>query len=313
MATDTAASWRVLRLAARLPWNLCSDPLPERDVSRAVLDEAHVGGDQVKAELLGVARLVAFARERNARVRPPALLLAGPPGVGKTSVARAFASAIRRPLVKIDLAGATAVTLSGSSEQYTDSSPGAILRAIDNAGVHDPVLLLDEVDKLATSSWNGRCEDVLLGLLDGSDDGCFTDAFLGMSFDLTDVIWIATANTPGAISRPLVDRMRRIDLPPYSAAELCAIAARRLVPDLLAELRLRPGEVTFTDAALRLLVELAARDGGVRQLEAGLRQLLPAVIDELVSDGALVVDPGFVSAALRPDPSRQPDLTGGYL
>ena len=313
VATHTEAAVRVFRLAARLPWNRSAVGRFDVDDARRILDEEHVGGEALK-ELVGLAELIDFAASRGASLRPPALLLAGPPGVGKTTVAQAFAAALGRPLAKVKLAGSSAIDLGGSSEQYSDSSPGLIIRALDSLGVNDPVLLLDEIDKLATSTRNGRAEDVLLGLLDGADEGLF-NAFLGLPFDLSGCVFLATANDTTRVSAPLLDRMRTIFVPAYSSEELLAIGHQRLLPRLCQELALDEHQLLIEDDALAMLIASMTTPGGVRPLEAALRMLLPAAMRRF-DDGEdiVVIDAALVRRVLGTR-SDGPTLRriGGYL
>ncbi len=256
-----------------LPWNVLAEVRrPDPQAVRAVLDLGHVALDDAKrrvVEYLAVRRLVPDAR-------PPILCFVGPPGVGKTSLGRAIAEAQGRPFVRLSLAGVDdEQILRGRHRSYAGAMPGKILQEIRRAGVRNPVMMIDEIDKLAQPRpGQGDPSAALLELLDPEQNGAFLDLYLNVPFDLSAVLFIATASTEPEMPEALLDRLEIVELPEYTVEEKVAIARQHLLPQLLPEHGLSDAEVLVTDATLERLAEGYARETGVRSLRRHLAALL---------------------------------------
>ena len=202
------------------------------------------------------------------------LTLVGPPGVGKTSLGESVARAMGRSFVRVALGGVRdEAEIRGHRRTYVGALPGRIVRAIKDAGTMNPVILLDEVDKLG-ADWRGDPSSALLEVLDPAQNHTFRDHYLDLDLDLSDVLFLATANMAEQIPGPLYDRMEVVRLDGYTEDEKVAIARDHLLPRQWARAGLLDGEVIVTDAALRALVTGYTREAGVRSLERELARLL---------------------------------------
>jgi ATP-dependent Lon protease len=294
---------RYLDWILALPWNVLAEVRrPDPEAVRAVLDLGHVGLDDAKrriVEYLAVRRLVPDAR-------PPILCFVGPPGVGKTSLGRAIATAQGRPFVRLSLAGVDdEAVLRGRHRSTMGAMPGKILQEIRRAGARNPVLMIDEIDKLAQARPGlGDPSAVLLELLDPEQNGAFVDYYLDVPFDLSAVLFIATASTEPEVPEALLDRLEWIELPEYTIEEKVTIARRHLLPQLLPEHGLDAGDVLVTDEALRLIAEGYARETGVRSLRRQLAALLRrlALRKAAGAAGPWSLDAGLIDEALGAPP-----------
>ena len=246
-----------------LPWTGRSTD--SADVSRAlqVLDEAHFGLGEVKERILDHIAVLSLVGE----LKGPILCLAGPPGVGKTSLGRSIARALGREFVRVSLGGVRdEAEIRGHRRTYVGALPGRILQGMRRSGTRNPVFLLDEVDKLARD-FHGDPGAALLEVLDTDHNRSFTDHYLELEFDLSDTLFVATANTLQGIPEPLRDRMEVIRLPGYLDTEKRMIARRFLWPRQAAQHGIEPDAVTLDDQGLDSIIHLYTREAGVRELD----------------------------------------------
>lgn len=258
-----------LELVLELPWKKASEEHLDLSTVRQVLEEDHYGIKEVKeriVEHLAVLKL-------NPTAKAPILCLVGPPGVGKTSLGQSIARAMGRTFERFSLGGVhDEAELRGHRRTYVGSLPGRIIQAIRRAGVNNPVLMLDEVDKMGRD-FRGDPAAALLEILDPAQNHTFRDHYVDLPFDLSKVFFITTANTLDTISQPLLDRMEVIRLQGYSEREKAEIARRYLWPRRLKEAGIEDSEAVLTDEVLNLVISRYTREAGVRQLEQMLGRL----------------------------------------
>ena len=260
-----------------LPWSERADEEFDLDAVEAQLEADHYGLDDVKKRILEHLAVLA----RGGTTRGTILCFAGPPGTGKTSLGQSIADATGRPFVRIALGGVRdEAELRGHRRTYVGALPGRLVHALRTAGVRNPVILLDEVDKLGRG-WMGSPEAALLEILDPEQNHTFTDHYLELPLDLSEVLFICTANDLATLSAPLRDRMEVIPLDGYTTEEKLAIARRHLVPKLLAEHAIGEDALRIEDEALEEMVRGWTREAGVRQLQRQIRKLCRALALEL--------------------------------
>ena len=284
-----------LETIAELPWNKRSEESLDLKRAAEILEEDHYGLQDVKdqvLEFLAVRQLrqqqpkeEAPGNEDDRATRAPTLLFVGPPGVGKTSIAKSIARAMGRPYVRISLGGARdEADIRGHRRTYVGAMPGRILQGMKQAGAKNPIFLLDEVDKLGIS-FQGDPAAALLEVLDPAQNDSFTDHYLGVPFDLSEVLFIATANFLQSIPGPLLDRLETVNFAGYTEREKLEIAKRYLVPRQLRENGLRADQLALNDAALSEITASYTREAGVRQLEREIGKLGRKVARK-IADGA---------------------------
>ncbi len=264
-----------LTTITELPWNERSEDRLKLDKAIDILDEDHYGLEKIKdrvIEYLAVRKLKADRAakgelEEGEVNRGPILLFVGPPGVGKTSIAKSIAKALGREYVRISLGGARDESdIRGHRRTYIGSMPGRIIQGIRQAGTKNPVFLLDEIDKLGMS-YQGDPSSALLEVLDPAQNSTFVDHYLGVPFDLSEVLFIATANYGQQIPEALMDRMETLEFSSYIEPEKVEIAKRYLLPRQVRENGLKEKQLAISDGALTKLVTSYTREAGVRNLE----------------------------------------------
>jgi ATP-dependent Lon protease len=265
-----------------LPWNKLSKISIDIDKARKVLDKDHYGLEKVKDRII---ELLA-AKKLSSEMKGQILCLVGPPGVGKTSIARSVARAIGSKYVRVALGGVHDESdIRGHRRTYIGAMPGRIIAALKQAGTRNPLLLLDEIDKLGNDS-HGDPTSALLEVLDAEQNNTFHDHYVDLPFDLSDVFFVTTANDYNAIPAPLLDRMDVITLSSYTHEEKFQIAKRHLLPKQRKRHSFTAKQVAITDAALHALIENYTREAGVRTLERTIATIMRKCAKKFVSGEA---------------------------
>jgi ATP-dependent Lon protease len=265
-----------------IPWNVRTDDNDDLVAARSVLDADHAGLDDVKERLIEFLAVRARRNRRGlatvgGRGSGAVMALVGPPGVGKTSLGESVAHALGRKFVRVALGGVRdEAEIRGHRRTYVGALPGRIVRAIREAGSMNPVVLLDEIDKVG-SDFRGDPTAALLEVLDPAQNHTFRDHYLEVDLDLSDVLFLATANVGEAIPGPLADRMEWVALDGYTEAEKIAIARDHLLPRQIEKAGLETSDVEFSEVALGMIAAEYTREAGVRQLERGLAKVLRKV------------------------------------
>jgi ATP-dependent Lon protease len=285
-----------------LPWTLSSDDMLDLEAARRILDEDHYDLEHIKERILDYLAV----RKLRGGVHGPILCFLGPPGVGKTSLGRSIARALGRRFVRISLGGVRdEAEIRGHRRTYVGALPGRLIQALKQAGTNNPVLLLDEVDKLGADV-RGDPSAALLEVLDPEQNHNFRDHYLGVSFDLSKVLFIATANLPETIPPPLRDRMETLRLSGYSEEEKLAIAEKYLVPKQISEAGLTESEIVVGRDVLRRIVSEYTRESGLRELERLVAQLARKVARRVVEEGARSGGDWRGGAAASPPSPKRP-------
>ncbi|CAE6784186.1 Lon protease 2 [Paraburkholderia nemoris] len=298
-SSEYSMSVSYLEWLTELPWALPQEAPIDIAQARQILDEAHFGLDKVKRrilEYLGVRKL-------NPNGKAPILCFLGPPGVGKTSLGQSIAQALARPFVRVSLGGVHDESeIRGHRRTYIGAMPGNIVQAIRKAGARNCVMLLDELDKLGHGV-HGDPAAAMLEVLDPEQNASFRDNYLGMPFDLSAVVFVATANQLEGIPGPLRDRLEFLDLPGYTEAEKFQIARRFLVPRQLEACGLTPAQCELSDEALQCIIRDYTREAGVRSLERQIGSVFRYVALRVAEDPA---------THERIEPDRLPSILGHH-
>lgn len=285
-----------LEYVLELPWRKSSEEKLDLNEARKILDEDHYGLEDIKERILESLAVVKLRPDS----KSPILLFVGPPGVGKTSLGRSIARALGREFERLSLGGMRdEAELRGHRRTYIGAMPGRIIQALRRVSVNNPVMMLDEIDKLG-NDYRGDPSAALLEILDPAQNNTFRDNYLDLPFDLSKVFFIATANQLQPIPMPLRDRMEIIQLAGYSDREKLNIAKQYQIERQLTENGLKPGQLEITDAALNLLITRYTREAGVRQLERTIGNLARKVALK-VAEGAtekITIDAGDVKEYL---------------
>ncbi|MGH7816302.1 MAG: endopeptidase La, partial [Candidatus Binatia bacterium] len=299
---EAAAEYSLMRTyfdwLVELPWSIVTKEEIDLPKAREILDADHYGLEKVKKriiEFLAVRKLMPQGKS-------PILCLVGPPGVGKTSLGQSIARSMNRKFVRRSLGGVhDEADIRGHRRTYVGALPGNIIQGIRKVGSRNPVFMLDEIDKLS-ASFHGDPSAALLEVLDPAQNATFQDHYLNLPFDLSQVLFIATANVLDTIPGPLRDRMEILELPGYIEDEKLAIAKGYLVPRQMSENGLKPGDINFTDEAIREIIRSYTREAGVRQLERELGAVCRSVATR-IADGlneTVAVKPESVATYLGP-------------
>jgi ATP-dependent Lon protease len=293
-----------LDLVVSLPWHESSDDVTDLRAAEQVLDEDHHGLRKIKERILEFLAV----RQLTKSPKGPILCFIGPPGVGKTSLGRSIARALGRKFVRVSLGGVgDEAEIRGHRRTYVGSMPGRIIKGLREAGTRNPVFLLDEIDKMS-SDFRGDPASAMLEVLDPEQNKHFSDHFLEIPFDLSEVLFITTANVLYSIPRPLLDRMEVINLPGYTAEEKMVIAREFLVPKQLQDHGLTSKHIEITKPALATMISRYTSEAGVRNLERSIATVCRKVAREVVKGKTrkMTVAPNRLDDLLGP-PRYKPD------
>ena len=276
-----------------MPWKVRVEEKGDIDVVQAKLDADHTGLDEPKKRILEHLAVLQMTGTAKSTI----LCLAGPPGVGKTSLGQSVADALGRPFVRVSLGGVRdEAEVRGHRRTYVGAIPGRIIHALKKAGAKNPVFLLDEIDKLGRG-WAGDPEAALLEVLDPEQNGSFTDHYMELPFDLSEVLFICTANDLSNVAPPLRDRLEIIHIEGYTLDEKLGIAKKHLVPKKLKEHGIDPALLSITDHALTDIIAGYTREAGVRQLQREITKLCRALALKLARAVDKKLAPQVVDAA----------------
>lgn len=304
MSPEYTVTRNYIDLILDLPWDECTPDNLDVEYASKVLDEDHYDLEKVKKRIL---EYLSVMKLKGGNIKGPILCFYGPPGVGKTSLGRSIARALGRKFVRISLGGVRdEAEIRGHRRTYVGALPGRIIQGIKRAGSSNPVFMLDEIDKLA-SDFRGDPASALLEVLDPEQNNSFSDHYLEIPYDLSKVMFIATANSLNTIPWPLLDRMELISIPGYTEYEKKMIAFNFLIPKQKKENGLEDYKITITDNSLSKIINDYTREAGVRELDRNIGAIMRAIATEVVRNnitpdyGEIVVDEKKVREYLGPE------------
>ena len=276
---ETGVIRTYIETVLEMPWNKSVEDSDDIDYAAKVLDEDHYGLEDVKERVLEFLAVRALTKKGES----PILCLVGPPGTGKTSIARSLARALKKPYVRLSLGGVRdEAEIRGHRRTYVGAMPGRIANGIKTAGVKNPVMLLDEIDKVS-SDYKGDTFSALLEVLDSEQNVRFRDHYLELPLDLSEVLFITTANTLQTIPRPLLDRMEIIEVSSYTENEKMHIATEHLISKQLEKNGLTKDQLTFSKKALWKMARNYTKEAGVRQLEREIGNICRKAAKEILT------------------------------
>ncbi len=262
-----------------IPWGKKSEEITDMTLSKQILDDSHYGLKSVKERIIEFLSV----RKLSQGKKSPVICLVGPPGVGKTSVARAVAKALGREYVRMSLGGVhDEAEIRGHRRTYIGSMPGRIVNAVKQAGTMNPLILLDEIDKVG-QDYKGNVSAALLEVLDTEQNFAFHDHYVECAIDLSDVLFFTTANSLDSVDRPLLDRMEVIEINGYTDDEKLKIANEFIVPKQLTENGLKKSQIKFTDSAILDIIRYYTKESGVRELERKISAVMRKAASEIVT------------------------------
>lgn len=280
-AAEYSIQLNYLETLVHLPWGEFSDDNLDLAHAQKVLDEDHFGLEKVKERLIEYLAVIKMKKD----LKSPILCLVGPPGVGKTSLGKSVARALGRKYIRMSLGGLRDESeLRGHRKTYIGAMPGRIIQNLRKAKTSNPVFVLDEIDKVAGMNFSGDPQAALLEVLDPEQNSAFYDNYLEIEYDLSRILFIATANTLATIHPALRDRMEIIELPGYLLEEKVAIAAKHLIPKQIKEHGLKKSHVSIGTSVVRKIIEDYTRESGVRSLEKSIAKLIRTRVKSIVMD-----------------------------